>query len=817
MSARTLAVSLVLGAVLCLAQPAGFAQEASPAAPAGETPPGGAPGASGTRRLEVPGKYRILAGDTEEDAKNNTTRLYNDVSIDAGDAHIQANEVLYHRGTGLVEAHGDVVLALPGALLTGTDLAYDLEQQLGEMAGVLAYIEQDNAILRAKKVRRVAKDRLQVEDGIFTTCSQPTPYWSFELKSGEFHLGHYAYLHGVSFWARKAPLFWSPYLVWPIKSGRATGLLFPDFRSSDKLGTSIGVPFYWPFAENADLTTTVTGYTKVGVGIEGDLNWLPTWHSAAHGKLNWINDQVRRKNRYRFTWEHSQTFGEDWQLRANIAQVSDFDYFTDYETDLLLAAAPQTTSFVDLTKSFSWYSLSFRARNYEQFFVASSGNTSLLTGKSTTITLPQVEFRGRSQRLGRTPLFLSFQSSVAAFGLDIRTPPDGIGVPQESGLQQTTRDRWGRADVAPQLQLPLLQNAWGELTLNGGWRGTYYTGRRDTTATTTPAPLESRSLFRGLWNAGLTFTGPRFQRIYETKGWSYSPKLKHVIEPFAAYSWRPKSGVDPLEVPQFDEIDGVPAQLSDFSYGIRQRFLALRRPETGRAAGFLTASQTTFAGLEKQTKEQQQQEAQQAKVPGAPEPEAGPESQAQPVEFASIELSQNFSLVNSNSTAYDVTADGTVITLLRHYSPVRLRARFNPTTDKSVDFGAVYDPASGKRTELSLSANLRFPSSLYLNTSWYLRDPVTVPGSPSGKSSYLRASWGWISPSRRFSIETGWDWNAQDHKLEHQHYEARWATQCCSFRLGYDQRSFVGNYRREFSLFVDLFGIGEVIKLRGSR
>ncbi len=812
----------MLGAVLCLASPAARAQEAPPAPAAGETPAGAAPGASGARKLEVPGKFRILAGDTEEDAKNNTTRLYNDVSIDAGDAHIQANEVLYHRGTGLVEAHGDVVLALPGALLTGTDLAYDLEQQVGEMAGVLAYIEQDNAILRADKVRRVARDRLEVERGVFTTCSQPVPYWSFELTSGTFHLGHYAYLHGVSFWARKAPLFWSPYLVWPIKSGRATGLLFPDFRSSDKLGTSIGVPFYWPFADNADLTTTVTGYTKVGVGIEGDLNWLPTWHSAAHGKFNWINDQVRRKNRYRFNWDHSQTFGEDWQLRAKIEQVSDFDYFTDYETDLLLAATPQTTSIVDLTKSFSWYSLSFRARSYEQFFVTSLGNASLLNGRIVNNTLPQVEFRGRSQRLGRTPLFLSFQSSVAAFGLDIRRPPaDSFGVSQESGLLQTTRDRWGRADLAPQLQLPLVQNAWGELTLNLGWRGTYYTGRRDTATAPSylgdPNPLVSRSLFRSLWNAGFTFTGPRFQRIFETKNWGYSPKLKHVIEPFLTYNWRPKSGVLTGEVPQFDEIDGVPAQLSDFSYGIRQRFLALRRPETGRAAGFMTASQTSFAGLEKQNKELQQQEAQQAKVPGAPEPEAGPESQAQPVEFASIELSQDFSLVNTVNTTYDVTADGTVVTLLRHYSPVRLRARFNPSTDKSVDFGAVYDPASGKRTEISLSSNIRFPSSLYLNTSWYLRDPVTYPGTGSAKSSYLRASWGWISPGRRFSIETGWDWNAQEHKLEHQHYEARWATQCCSFRLGYDQRSFIGNYRREFSLFVDLFGIGEVIKLRGSR
>lgn len=297
----------------------------------------------------LPSSVRISFGEFAE--QENEVRFFGYVVIDAGDTRIQADEVRYRRDQGVFEGQGNVVLAFPGATLAGSHLIYSVESQTGSMEDVVGYVDQGNAILRAQKIEKQGPDVLYVEHAVFTTCTQPTPYWSFRLRRGTFRLGEYAYLHGVSFWARRAPLFATPYLVWPIKTGRAAGLLFPEFGSSNKLGASAGLPFYWPFASNADLTLKLTGYTKVGVGLDALLDWLPSWQGWAKGDFRFINDQVRRKNRYLLGWKQQQRFGDETQLTADLERVSDFDYFTDYETDLLRSSSPETRSTVDLTRS----------------------------------------------------------------------------------------------------------------------------------------------------------------------------------------------------------------------------------------------------------------------------------------------------------------------------------------------------------------------------------------------------------------------------------------------------------------------------------
>jgi lipopolysaccharide assembly outer membrane protein LptD (OstA) len=759
-------------------------------APASAPPASGSPGDQPFfGSFEMPGIVYFRSD--EQSGSENEFRMTGNVEIDMGQARILADQVVYRKDEGTVEATGNVVLSFTGVILSGSRVVYRVEPQTGWVEDAVGYLDQANAILRAKRIERLGPERLAVEDADFTTCTQPTPYWSFHLGRGTFHLDHYAYLHNVAFKAGHVPAFWSPYLVWPIKAGRAAGLLFPKFGNSNQLGTEFRLPFYWPIAPNADLTLTFNAFTKVGVGLTADLDWLPTYNGWSRGRLNWVNDTIRGKNRYLLDWRQSQPLAWDTKLTASIRRVSDFDYFTDYETDLQLAAAPQTVSIVELTRDWSWYTLSARTRRYQQYFPIAIGGESLLASESINDTLPQVELRGRSQRLGRTPLFLSFESSASIFARRILRAPEGsIGVSSEEDLVTEVDDTWSRADVAPQVQWPVLKQPWGDLTLTAGWRGTYWSGSRDPED---PDKVTSEPVFRSLWNAGFQFQGPRFQRIWETPNWSYSTKLKHVIEPFVQYGWRPESAVEPTEIPFFDSIDQVPGELSDFNYGIRQRFLALRRPETARRVTLTNARETSFEALEEQAKRD---------GTAAPRPEdaLSVDASATPVEFASIEIAQSYSFVRPLSLYNE-----------RAFSPIRMRIRLNPTAERVLDASATYDVANSTLTELSLSALVRLSDRAFVQGSWYRREPPA--SAASTPSSFVRARWEVLSRSRRVGLATDWDFNVETKRLEHQRYQLRVATQCCSFRFGYDRRDFVDNFRQEFSLVVDLSGIGNVLDL----
>jgi len=753
-------------------------------------------------------------------AEDGSLRIWGDVEIEAGSVRILADELRYDKASETIEAQGNVVLTGPGMVVGASRLFYTIEDGTGEVEDAVAYLEKDDAVLRARRMELLGKNKLRVDEAIFTTCTQPTPYWSFRIRRGIFNLGQYAYLHGVAFRAGRVPVFYTPYLIWPIKEDRASGLLFPEFGSADNLGQSIRIPFFWAFADNADATFNIDFYTRVGFGVDTELRWLPTPTGAAEGRLRYINDRVRHKTRYAIEWKHRQELRHDFKLTADIEAYSDFDYATDYETDLAKASTPQTVSTVDVSKDWSWYTLSMRARRHLQYFVGGTQNNSLLVGQVVNDLLPEVELRGRSQRLGTSPVYLSFETSVSGFSKRILSPPTGSGfVMSEDDLVTTVNNSWGRVDLAPKVRLPLVKTAWGDLQVTAGWRGTWYSHHRNPDASANTDSIASGQLFRSLWTAGFTFSGPRFQRVFKTPKWGYSPKLKHVIEPFVSYSWRPEPSTDAGEIIVFDEVDAVPGRLSDFRYGVRQRFYALRAPQTGRAKGVALAKEVSFDALERAAEENARLDAQAVDREDV-EKKLDVEQTLNPTEFASIEISQSYSTIRELSRVYGVidnpltsTRDFGVVAA-RNYSPITIKARFNPTHEQSVDIGYTFDPANKVLTETRISTLLGFGQTSFFQGSWYRRrsaNPAVTTGS-----SFLRSSWG-MTVSAKLSFQIDWDFDLKAGEIDHQFYQLRYATQCCSFHLGYDQRDFVGNDRKEFRLVIDLAGIGKLLDLKDSR
>ncbi len=797
----------------------------------------GAKPAAPKREMTLSGSFRLEALDITCEpepgiADGGRCRAVGDVELQTGDARILADELIYTQSTQILTATGSVVLSFPGASLAGSKLVYHADTRTGTVDDVTGYLSLDNATIRAEQVQRLDDARIGVTKGTFTTCTQPVPYWSFYVGKGVFELGEYAHMRNVAFRVRRVPVFFSPYLIYPIKGGRASGVLFPEFGTSDKLGKTLTVPLYWAARDNIDLLFGFSGYSKVGYGVRTDLSMLPTWNGRTDASFDYINDQIRGQSRWNLVWRGRQPFGERTRMIARVEAVSDFDYFTDYESDLLRSSQPQTDSTIDITKQWSWYTLSVRARRQEQFFVGASGPTALgrLTSKAQNEKLPEIELRGRSQRLGRTPLYFSFQSSLDRFGKRILEAPDGQ-LATEDELVTVADERWFRADVAPTLRAPVLRQSWADFELNFGWRGTYYSATVD--------PDDKRravgvGLSRSLFSAGFGFSGPRFQRVYKTPNWSFSPKLKHVIEPFVDYRYRPRTESHSAEIIRVDSIDDDPSALSDFSYGVRQRLFVLRPPQAGSGAGLASAKDTSFDALERQSKEQaarEQKEAELAKLgllESASTANEGATPSLAPVEIASFEISQSYSLVRPLTQIFSrVFCTGgdavnpstgrpcTAVTGDRNYSAIRMRLRYNPSSEQSVDVSYTLDPANEVLSEASISTLIRLSTVSYLDGRLYRRRPINP--AISDKSTYGRLRWGWLTKSQSLGVETDWDYNLESRQLEHQSYRLRYATQCCAFRFGWDRRDFEDNNRQEYYLVVDLSGLGKLIDLKQAR
>ena len=62
--------------------------------------------------------------------------------------------------------------------------------------------------------------------------------------------------HNVTMRFKDVPIFYTPYISFPLGDERKSGVLFPSFGHSGSNGFELEVPYYFNLAPNYDLTLT---------------------------------------------------------------------------------------------------------------------------------------------------------------------------------------------------------------------------------------------------------------------------------------------------------------------------------------------------------------------------------------------------------------------------------------------------------------------------------------------------------------------------------------------------------------------------------
>jgi lipopolysaccharide assembly outer membrane protein LptD (OstA) len=401
------------------------------------------------------------------------------VDIQCGDFRVQADTVTYDSRTKEGTADGTVVLDWGPNRITGSRLDFDLALQTGTMTDATGWIEPE-AILVAEKIQKLDEDHVVIEKGTFTSCSQPVPYWSFSVGHGVFHLNHYAHLRHVRMNIGKVPFLYLPWLLWPIKGDRATGILFPQWGTSHKYGTYIGDAFFWALAPNADITLYGDYYWNGGPAAGIEANWLPTERGKVRLTGYFLDDNVRDEQRYMGRLQFEQPFGNGWKLGADLNRISDFAYYQDFERNLTTASSSLVQSAMGVVNNGEDASFNAKAVRRQQFFfteesVPSGGSleeiSRTLSSDQVQDTIPEFELRGRSRRLPGSPLYFSYQTSADWFRKSVTSfYPNGQ-------TQNQATASWGRLDFEPKFSLPLRPLPWLSIEGVAVLRETYYTSQ----------------------------------------------------------------------------------------------------------------------------------------------------------------------------------------------------------------------------------------------------------------------------------------------------------------------------------------------------
>jgi LPS-assembly protein len=260
---------------------------------------------------------------------------------------VLADRIAYDLVRDEVHATGNVVLRKGNDWIIGPEVVYHRPTQSGVFDSPTFQIGDSGARGDASKIVFAGADRYEVTDGRYTTCVAPRDDWYLETRALELDTGRQvgtARDATVRFFG--APIFYSPWVDFPLSNERKSGFLVPTAGSSGARGVELALPYYFNLAPNYDATVTPRFMSKRGLQVGGQFRYLlgsDLWQNGGEADIQYLpNDRQTGEDRYAFVWRHQQQLGAPGLgAYVDLNKVSDDKYFADLADRIAITS--QTT------------------------------------------------------------------------------------------------------------------------------------------------------------------------------------------------------------------------------------------------------------------------------------------------------------------------------------------------------------------------------------------------------------------------------------------------------------------------------------------
>ncbi len=390
---------------------------------------------------------------------NGSAEFNNGVSISQPGRALYANTatITPNLKTGKLEsvsAQGNVRLEQPGQLIVADSLHADLINHEADMDNVhyllrvgatnprrtvVSSVPDPNftgyAHGQSQTVKQLNADQYTLNHATYSTCSPLTRTWELDARqidldqnTGEGQAKDtFLKIDGI-------PVFYFPYLNFPINDQRKSGFLYGSIGQTGSSGFSLSTPYYFNLAPNYDDTLNPTLYTKRGLLLDNNFRYLTTTSSGnIEAEMDPYDPENNGQFRYGYILNDTTNLGA-WQSNLNYNQIGDDNFLNDFN----VMGANQVLlnrSFTLGTQSEHW-NFSGLLQSYQVI------NSQLTTANTPYTELPALNLGAEYPNvLG--PLSFSMSSSAVNFTKTANNP--GELAPVEGQ----------RVNITPEISLPL--------------------------------------------------------------------------------------------------------------------------------------------------------------------------------------------------------------------------------------------------------------------------------------------------------------------------------------------------------------------------
>lgn len=511
--------------------------------------------------------WHIMADEISYEAQSEIYVGQGHVIITKGDRKLIADYVEFNKQTMDAIAKGHVVLSSGNDVLTGEKIMINLITETGIIEDGTIFLSENHFYITGNTIKKIDPKTFTADHASVTTCDGSPPAWIITGKNVKVTIEGYGTVQDATFRINRLPLLYVPYLIFPVKLKRQTGLLIPQITYSDRNGVEYLQPLFWAINESSDATLYWHYFQNRGnqIGVEYRYLWSPfskgTWmfdflsdrqiDDGTHESTDawgYSDDTTHRKNsdRYWFRLKHDQKLPLGITSSIDMDWVSDQDYLIEFKRGLNGFEKSQTwfqeffgrglDDYNDPIRSNRFYinrlwdtvGLSSELRWYQN---ALERNIETDDDPDMRHKLPLINFSSTRIRLFDSFFYAGFHSEYVNFYRDHGT-------------------NGHRIDIHPKIYLPIRYKNYFTFESSVGFRETMWI--TDEPGTSNGNSIKNRELFE--------VHGEIFSEIFRWFGESKkgAGQYRHSIKPLLSFDYIPE--VNQHDIPHNDFVDRIESE-----------------------------------------------------------------------------------------------------------------------------------------------------------------------------------------------------------------------------------------------------------------
>jgi len=463
------------------------------------------------------------------------------------DATLFADDMQLDNKNNIATAQGNTLLKTGEDSLEGDKMVFNIADKTGTVYNARAFYARNHFYIRGDEIQKTGENTYFIKQPMATTCDGDNPDWQITGSDMKVTIEGYGSVKNACFRMKGIPVLYSPYIIFPAKTKRQTGLLLPYLAySRDKDGLDIELPFFWAISPQMDATFYQRYIEKRGFKEGMEFRYylgaksIGTFYGDFMEDTKHVTDETDEATnrdwqgvhkRWSYYLNHQTDFGSQFYVRTDLKKVSDKWYFRDFssynyyldhyaktdENDFenISFKGNKSLRYLDsiarLYKGWSHYNVTGLV-DYTEDFGAVNNNHILQK-------YPEIFLTGIKQPLFRTPLYYELSGTY-------------------DYLHRGEGDQGHFADVTPSVSLPYNIFNYLKVTPQFALKETFWSRDDNNEDDDSKKKTDDRILY----NASISLSS-QLSRVFnvQMKNWE---KIRHEIKPEIIYSYIPDVSSD---------------------------------------------------------------------------------------------------------------------------------------------------------------------------------------------------------------------------------------------------------------------------------